>query len=166
MALGACLSHALGAGDLESVSLLVQDSLELRRSLLLEMIERAAPRLAGQNLDRSRALAQRAWTHRGDVETFLSEDRELIPGLLQEAALWASLWALNSLAETYLKAMSVLGSRFTVPTSYLPAMSTMIAALETGDGAEARRALDRYLDDLDRCIAGSLTAVQERRQRR
>ena len=62
--------------------------------------------------------------------------------------------------------MEVLASRFAVPASYLPAMDTMIAALETGDGQEARRALDRFPDDLDLSVAATLPKELARKLRR
>lgn len=166
MALGASLAQALSGGEPEGGVGLVQDGLALRRSLLVEMIERGAPRLAGRCLDRPRELVRRAWAQRADLVAFLQEDREVIPLLLEEAGLYASLWTLNSLADPYLKTMEVLLGRFTVPASYLPAMNTMIAALEIGDGVEAHRALGRFLDDLDESVRASLPAALKRRLRR
>jgi len=156
MALWAVLKHALENGDTSLVVTLVSDALAIRRSLLLEMIGRAAPNLKGQSLGVERLVVNQVWARRADPKGFVELDQSLIPRVLERADMLASVWILNSLADVYSQVMRDFIGAFKVPRSYRAQMMTMLDCLERGESDAARAALETYLDRLDRAVISIL----------
>lgn len=157
-ALAPALTHALASGDLASLLLLARDGLELRRSLVLDLVGRAAGRVARGALDGARAVVRAAWAKRGDARAFVPLDRELLPHVLEAAGMWPSLWLINSLAPSYLAAVGGITQHLAVPAPYEHAHLTMLDAIEAGDGPRARAVFGAYLDELDRALVASQPA--------
>lgn len=157
-ALAPVLRHALASGDLLALVPLVRDGLELRRSLVLDLVERAAGRVPRGGLDGARRVVREAWSARADGPRFVRIDREILPHLLEAAAMWPSLWLINSLAPSYLAAVEDITAALSVPASYERAHLAMLDAIEAGDGAEARRLFGAYLDELDRSLVATWPA--------
>ena len=157
-ALAPVLRHALASGDLLALVPLVRDGLELRRSLVLDLVERAAGQVPRGGLDGARRVVREAWSARADGPRFVRIDREILPHLLEAAAMWPSLWLINSLAPSYLAAVEDITAALSVPASYERAHLAMLDAIEAGDGAEARRLFGAYLDELDRSLVASWPA--------
>jgi DNA-binding FadR family transcriptional regulator len=151
-ALAGVLHYGLVQQDWDGLEPVVRDALDLRRSLMLDLIERAAGQLGGRRLDRTRKAVEQAWASRADAAAFARQERAVVPTVLETAGMHASLGLVNSLAEPYLAVIAAMAPRAPVPANYVAAHMAVLDALEAGDGAEARRCQSRYLDDLDRSL--------------
>jgi DNA-binding FadR family transcriptional regulator len=145
--LGAALVHAL-EHDPHGLVALVRDALEVRRAVALDLVERAALRRP-EDLSAARRAVQQAWNARIDRLRWAVIDREVLPLVLDAAAMDASVWLLNSLARPYLEAMATLGIRAEVPPGYLDAHNALLDAIEDGRAEDARAWMASYLDDLE-----------------
>jgi len=155
-ALPSVFMHGLSQGDVDTLESLVADGFGLRRSLVLELLSRAAGRVEPGDLDPVRSILDRAWAVRHDADAFYWTDWEVIPLVLELAGMYPSLWVLNSLAECYLGVMIAVIQAIEVPASYRPAHRAVLDALEQGDAGAVRRHMVGYLDDLDEAIIGVL----------
>ncbi|MGD8863947.1 MAG: GntR family transcriptional regulator [Myxococcales bacterium] len=151
---------ALGsqAGDRPAAADLLQDSLELRRAIALDLVERAAARLGDRSLEPARELVRAAWEVRDDAIAFAERDWRVIPTVVEQAGMMASLWLLNSMEETHVAAMVVVGSLALVPDDYLEVHLGVLDRIEAADGAGARELLTGYFDRLDASRLGAATS--------
>lgn len=155
-ALAAAMSFELRLGHVEELTRMVEDALALRRSLVLDMLERAAAHLQPGGLDRARAALEKAVSVSADRIEFLRADREVLPLVLEAAQMFPSLWLLNSLAAPYLAVMAELGGAASLEPAYRRAHLETFDALEAGDGARARARFARHLDVADRMLVDAL----------
>lgn len=155
-ALAGVLRHAIARQTWRELLPFLHDAFELRRSVVLDLIERAAGRLAPGMLDGVRRQLERAWSERHDARAFAMLDREVLPAVLEAAGMFPSVWLVNSLAEPYLAVMDAVMTGAALTESYLARNRAVFDALEAGDGARARREQQAYLDELDRTIVAAL----------
>ena len=142
---------------------LVWQSLRLRRGVVLDLVEEAAPHLGPGMLDQARAAVGLAWASRADAAAFATADREVLPLVLQAAGRFPSLWLINSLAEPYLQTLAVMAPRARPPRGYRDSHERMFAALERRDGAAARDVFSAFIDEVDKCVIRALPAGLRRR---
>ncbi|MBK8942165.1 MAG: FadR family transcriptional regulator [Polyangiaceae bacterium] len=162
-ALASIVSHAMASGDIDALLPVVGDGLELRRMLVTDLVERAAGRVKKGSLETAKMLVHEAWSARAEPNRFVRLDREILPSMLEAARMWPSLLFLNSMAASYLAVVDGIAPMMTVPASYVPAHLAVLAAVEEGRGAEARRVFSLYLDELDQSLVAPLpTEVVER----
>lgn len=154
-ALAAALAFELGAGHFQELGRMIKDALELRRSLVLDVLERSAAQLAPGRLALARGALDRACAATDRV-AFLEADRVVIPHVLEAAGMFPSLWVLNSMAAPYLAVMARFSGSAGVDPRYREAHLETFAALEAGDGARARARFERHLDVADQLIVASL----------
>jgi DNA-binding FadR family transcriptional regulator len=145
------LHLALGpsTGDRPAAADLLQDSLELRRAITLDLVERATARLGGRSLDPARELVRSAWEVRDDAFAFALRDWHVVPTVLDRAGMMASLWLLNSMEETHISAMVAVGTLALVPADYLEVHLGVLDRIEAGDSAGARHLFTGYFDRFD-----------------
>lgn len=155
-ALASIVSQAMASGDIDALLPVVGDGLELRRSLVSDLVERAAGRVKRGSLETARMLVHEAWSARAEPHRFVRLDREILPHVLEAAQMWPSLLFLNSMAASYLAVVDGLAPMLRVPASYVPAHLAVLAAVEEGRGAEARRVFSLYLDELDQTLVAPL----------
>lgn len=150
------LRREIEASNWSALVPIVQDGFFIRRTLVLEVVGRAATQVVPGTLAAPRAAVELAWENRREMGVFAHEDRKIIPLVLEAAGMLSSLWLLNSLADAYLGVMAIVAHGTIVPESYVPAHLSMLDALEAGDEQGARRHLAGYLDELDVAIVTSL----------
>lgn len=155
-ALSHVLAHAMEHGHLEELLPLVRDGLELRRSLVLELVGRAAGRVPRGGLDATRAKVRETWAARNDMRAFIRLDRQILIYILEAAQMWPSLWLMNTLAPSYLAAIGGMAAGMHPPPSFESAHLALLDAIERGDAEAARTGFGRYLDDLDRSLVETL----------
>jgi GntR family transcriptional repressor for pyruvate dehydrogenase complex len=164
-AFASVLEYGLRKGDLNGMLPLLRDAFELRRSLVVDLIERAATRFDGSRpgaLDATREHLRNAFEHRDDTPAFQEHDDRVMASLLEAADMEASLWLVNSLFAPYREAIAAAMARQPVPDSYLARNLTVVDAVEAGDRETARREQAAYLDELDAAFAAELPALIER----
>lgn len=154
-ALAAALAYELEAGHFDAVAAMVTDALELRRALVLDLLSRAAGRVAPGGLRSARAALEVA-AAAGDRRAFLEADRRIIPLVLEAAGMLPSLWVLNSMAAPYLATMGRFSEGASIDPRYRDAHLALFDALEAGDRDRARDGFARHLDEADRRIVLSL----------
>ena len=150
------MMHGMLSSDWAGLVTLVGDALDLRRSLVLGLIERAADALQGRSLVRVRQRLADAWACRHDPVAFAALDVRVIPGVLEAADMHASLWLINSMQEAYVGVMSTVMASASVPGTYLEANLAIMDALEAGDGERARALQAEYLQQVDERILQAL----------
>jgi DNA-binding FadR family transcriptional regulator len=154
------LQHLLEKAQFERMFPVISDAFAVRRQLLLDVVRRAAGRLAAGDLDPARTQLKATWQLRDDIYRFAISDREVINRALEIAGLRASMWTLNALSEPYLGLVGMVSAFATlrIPESYVPAHLAVFAAQEAGDGETAYRRMKSFMDELDLAIVASLPA--------
>ncbi len=155
-ALAPALHHAMQRGNLEGLLPLIRDGLELRRSLVLDLVRRSAGRVKKGGLASARARVREAWGARGDMIAFLRIDRHILLHVLEAAEMWPSLWLMNTLGPSYLAAIGGLAATMKAPPTFESAHLAMLDAVEAGDAQRAHDVFSRYLDSLDLALVETL----------
>jgi DNA-binding FadR family transcriptional regulator len=155
-ALPSVLGGLIDAGEVSTVVELLRDALELRRSLVLDLLERAATRAPFDAPEPIRAAAVAAWNARDDHAAFLERDHQFLAGILDAAGMSATLWLLNDVRRTYEAVVLSLAIEARPPDSYLSSHLATLEALQRGDGLAAREAFEAFLDDLDATLVATL----------
>jgi GntR family transcriptional repressor for pyruvate dehydrogenase complex len=135
---------------------LIQDLLDVRRLVFVEVLRLVAPRVRPGALDEARRAVARAWAARSDSSLFLQEDFEFVRGIAAAAEFLPALWLLNSLERTYL-ALATMTSPSMIPDNYLSTYELVLNALERGDADVACRSMLSYLDQHDRRVMSALS---------
>jgi len=164
-ALPSMLEALMTLGRVDEVVAILQDGLEFRRGLVLDLLERASNRVRGRNLDAMRAAAASAWEARDDMPTFLRRDHAFLIHLVDAADMTYSAWMLNDIRRTYESVVTSLAVEAQLPDSYLKLHLATVDALENGDGARAKATFERFLADLDAQLASALPDAFARRLR-
>jgi DNA-binding FadR family transcriptional regulator len=152
------LRYRLAQRDWSKLVPVVRDAFGMRRGLLMEFLGRAAAVLQPGDLHEARQRIDEAWAKRKNPAAFIHKDREVIPAVLRQARMLPSLWTLNTMADSYLAVMEVVGDELRVPDNYLSAHLGMCEALENGRREVAKAKFGSYLNELDRNILTSLPA--------
>ena len=146
------ITHALSQGDWAALIPLLRDSREVRRWVVLDMMERAAEQFGPGNegaLDGVRARVEEAWAVRDDALAFLTIDRETLPEILEAAGMLPSLFLVNSLAAPYFAVMRAVPSAPPVLSDYREQQFAVLDAVERGDSVRARALMTAYVDQID-----------------
>jgi DNA-binding FadR family transcriptional regulator len=154
------MAHLLRAERWQELAARVSDAFELRRSVVLDGIERSARHLKKGSLGRAREelAAAVAAAASGDREAFLRADIRIIPTILETARMYPSLWLFNSMAEPYLAVVGVVGTRARPDPKYQSAHEATLDALEARDGARARARFAAHLRASDKLMIASFPA--------
>lgn len=154
--LPSALGGMIRAGETDVVVGLLRDAVELRRSLVLDLLERAGDRGPLQDVEPIRAAAVNAWEARDEPALFLKRDHLFLAGVLNAAGMSATLWLLNEVRRTYESVVLSLAIDAPPPQSYLPRHIETLEALQSGDGQRAREIFEAFLDELDANLIGAL----------
>ncbi len=152
-ALGSVMAHLFQAERWSELGRLVSDAIELRRSVVLDVLERSARHLGRGRLDPARLALGRALSAK-DREAFVRADRLVIPAVLEAAGMLPSVWLLNSMAGPYLSVVAMIGGG--ADPRYQDAHLETFEALEERDGAGARARFAKHLRVSDRLLVDSL----------
>ena len=139
-----------GLQGLKRVAPLFLDLLQIRKTVLAEVITMTAGRIPKGGLDRTRALLKEAWEVRRDPVQFVSADFRMMRSVVEAAEMMPAVWMLNSVAGVYLGIAQQVSFGATVAEDYLEVMDVIFTALERGEGEAASRRLEAYLERHDR----------------
>lgn len=139
----------------EEVARLIADILRLRRGLVLETLRTLAGRVAAGSLAQARAAVAEADRARG-THAFVRADFRVLREVFAAAGFLPGQWLLNSIEGIYLEMATLVSAPGVIPDDYRAAHEASFAALESGDGEKAARALGAYLDTHDSRVLAAL----------
>jgi DNA-binding FadR family transcriptional regulator len=140
------------------VGTLLRDLLVLRRSMTLEIITIATPRIPPGGTRLPRAALARAWSSRDEPQLFVREDFDITRSLVEQAQFYPALWLLNRIAEVYLEISSAVSGALAPPADYRSAHEALFDAIEQGDVNAARSIYSEYMDRHDQRLLATMEA--------
>jgi DNA-binding FadR family transcriptional regulator len=143
-------------GGAKGLVRLINDLLDVRRLLFIDVLRLVAPRVTAESLDDARAHVRRAWEARGDISAFIKEDFELVRAIAASARFRPALWMLNSVGGVYLDLAKMITGAAMVPEDYLESHEAVLSALAAHDTEGACAAMARYLEGHDRRLLAVL----------
>jgi DNA-binding FadR family transcriptional regulator len=127
----------------------VQDLLQLRRSLMLEVVRIVVGRLPAGGTDKARESVDKAWAARNNAEEFVTHDFMVMRHLVEAANFLPGVWMVNRMAGVYLDLARSLTSAITPPDDYEKVYSGWLDKLAKGEADAAIKLLDAYLERHD-----------------
>lgn len=159
------IRRSLEQGRLDALEVFLRDALGLRRSLVLDMIGRAAGRFVPGALDAARREVRLAWAGRETIKGFMEHDIEMNRRILEAADMPASLWLFNTIADPYLELIAAIPGPVPVSADYLRIHERLFAALERGDTKRAVKICSDYMAEHEARVLGALGLQPTARRR-
>jgi DNA-binding FadR family transcriptional regulator len=150
------LQALLNKGDAAALHRTVVELLALRRMLFVDILCDGCDSLAPGALDPARRAVENAWAAREDPLEFLQRDFEKNRLLFESAALFASLWLLNSLAQATIDLEALAPTAAAIPDDYVHGQMRFFAALEARDRETAARTIGEFLTSQDKIVLATL----------
>ena len=143
------LRYAQADPDSPSRREMVNDMLQLRRSLMTQIIGMIDTRIPGEALEEARANVQKAWELRQAKSEFASADLDVMHKLVSSAKFLPGLWMLNQMSTIYDDLVASLGAALAPSEGYVAAWNAVLDSLAEGQREQAIEKLDRYLSSHD-----------------
>jgi DNA-binding FadR family transcriptional regulator len=156
------LLHGKFGEDGPGMGRVVADMLQLRRTVLSNLIATATPRATAEGIERARGNlkeAWEAWSKEGDVARFAHCDLEIFSDLFESAGMLPALWLLNSIGRVYRELAPRLGPAIGPPDDYFESMNSVLDAMEEDNGQLAFERLSDYYQRSDERLSKLLEAL-------
>ncbi len=139
-----------------SISLVVQDLLKLRRSMMREILSLVADRVSVAATEEARSAVHKAWEMRHQSKLFASADLQVLRTIVQAAQFLPGLWILNQLTTIYVELSKSFGQVFGPPQNYVSTWEEVLALLAKKTPESAIDHLDTYLRAHDETLLALL----------
>ena len=143
------LRYAEPGPEASSTPQMISDLLQLRRSLMNEIMGMAASRVRPASAVLARAAMHQAWETRDTNPHWATADLEVLRSIVKSAKLLPGLWMLNQMSGIYNDLAKSLGPVMAPPESYLAAWNGVLDALENQDADQALTQMNAYLEGHD-----------------
>ena len=143
------LRYAEAGPDSPSRREMVNDMLQLRRSLMTQIIGMIDTRIPSEALEEARTNVQKAWELRQAQSEFAGADLDVMHKLVSSAKFLPGLWMLNQMSTIYDDLVASLGAALAPSEGYVAAWNTVLDSLAEGQREQAIEKLDRYLSSHD-----------------
>lgn len=149
------LAHFLdSAADPEEVMAVLGDLLRVRAVFVVEVAGRAAETASPEALAELRRLYDLQKAQWGDVRKVLGTDFELVAALVAATGSLVYRWLFNAFSPSYTAFLDRNPGLWVVQPDYLASLEKVLAAIEAGDAAAARRAMADHMALADRSVDG------------
>lgn len=154
------LRYAEPGPEAPSTPIMVKDLLQLRRSLMREILSMVADRIRPEAATTARETARDAWAQRAAGANSATADLDVLRSIVRSAKCLPALWMLNQMSSIYNDLAKSLGTVLSPPESYLAAWDGVLDALEQQQSDEAIALMNQYLQGHDERLMALLELIQ------
>lgn len=147
--------------DLDSLVLVLEDMLRVRRLLLTDVCELIAERASEEQIEEIRSLVDRQRDQLEDPENLVQTDLEISQAMVRASASLASRWLFNTIVKIYQDIVFQFPDLWVFAADYVDSMAAVVEEASLGRGAEARKIMQAHLESSDEMILSAVRSFRD-----
>ncbi|MCP4445267.1 MAG: FadR family transcriptional regulator [Myxococcales bacterium] len=153
------LRYAEPGPEAPSTPVMVKDLLQLRRSLMCEILSMVSDRIRPEITLLARQSVRDTWENRVAGTRSPTADLNVLRSIVQNVKCLPGLWMLNQMSGIYNDLAKSLGAALAPPESYVAAWDGVLDALEAQKPDEALSLMNQYLEGHDERLMALLELI-------
>ncbi len=147
--------------DLDSLVLVLEDMLRVRRLLLTDVCELIAERASAEQIEEIRGLVDRQREQLDEPENLVQTDLEISQAMVRASASLASRWLFNTIVKIYQDIVFQFPDLWVFAPDYIDSMAAVVEEASCGRGAEARKIMQAHLEGSDEMILSAVRSFRD-----
>ena len=147
--------------DLESLVLVLEDMLRVRRLLLTDVCMLIAERASPEQIEGIRRLVHLQRGQLEDPENLVQTDLEISKAMVRASASLASRWLFNTIVKIYQDIVFQFPDLWVFSPDYVESMEAVVEEAARGRGEKAREIMQAHLESSDEMILSAVRSFRD-----